>query len=206
MRRSPAFDAREVSVVRLCCFLLSWAARLVDPDRRCWRASSLWPHRADPAPPRPSLAVGLFGTQMGEHALGTARCADHIPCGPGRETVPVGLCGQSRPNPTHGSSVGTADYFPATPELLPRHFARLGEIGRTRGERRRRSALGRAESQLLQSYFRRRWRSGIGTHRRGPLAWQSKITHANCWPSGGRSILPAAQTGVGSIDVSLCSR
>lgn len=49
--------------------------------------------------------------------------------------------GQSRPNPTYAPSVGTADYFSGTPELLTRHFARLGENAPARRERSRRKAV-----------------------------------------------------------------
>lgn len=90
---------------------------------------------SDPAPARPSLAVGLFGRSAGEHAREPAQCADHIPLGPGREAVPVGFSGQSRPNPIHGSIVGRPDYFSATTGLLPSYSGRVLKIARRGGAR-----------------------------------------------------------------------
>jgi hypothetical protein len=102
------------------------AALPVGSDRRCWRARSF----PNPAPARPSLAVSLFGRSAGEHARGPAQCADHIPLGPGREAVPAGFSGQSRPNPIHGSIVGRADYFSATTGLLLSYLGRVLKIAR----------------------------------------------------------------------------
>lgn len=72
---------------------------------------------SDPAPARLSLATGLFGLRTGEHARGPADSADHIPPGPGIETIPVGFCGQSRPNLTHASTVRRVDYATITRAL-----------------------------------------------------------------------------------------
>ncbi len=57
---------------------VSIGIQIVCPDRRRWRASSLWPHRADPAAPRPERAVGLIRIDLGEHARSQAiREGDH---------------------------------------------------------------------------------------------------------------------------------
>lgn len=72
---------------------------------------------SDPAPARPSLAVGLFGLRAGEHARGPAHSTDRIPLGPGIETVPVGFSGQSRPNLIRTLSLLTLGYFRTTSGL-----------------------------------------------------------------------------------------
>ncbi len=188
------------------------AALPVGSDRRHWRARSLWPRRADPEPARPSLAVGLFGRSAGEHARGPALGADHIPLGPGREAVPVGFSGQSRPNPIHGFSIGRLDYFSATTGLLLSYFGRVVKIAR-RGGARPPTAGGRpAGPRAALDYFpitcRRRGRRSR-VRAAGAAAGDGRKSRTG--GTGARRPLPEwrrptfPEIGVGSISTNLCS-
>ena len=150
---------------------------------------------ADPAPPRPSRAVGPFGSRgrACSRAGKLHRPRSHVARGGDR---PRRLFGQSRPNPTHASSLRTANHFPGTPASLPRHFALVRGIPRGRWERRLGEAgggrRGVADAESLSSHLRRRRHSGASKGRRAGRPQGSKITSGKFRAGRGDSFVLAA--------------
>lgn len=154
---------------------------------------------AGPIQRRRGRAAPLVSSgRAGEYARGPVRCADHDPASPGDGDRPRRLFGQSRPNPTHASSLRTANHFPGTPASLPGHFAQVREMPRSRRERRPGEAgggrRGLADAESLSSHLRRRRHSGASKGRPASHPRRSKITNAKCHAVGADSCVLMARS------------